>query len=388
MNRKHKILQPPSRIGIIGGGQLGRMITIAAKRLGYTVTILDPTPSSPAGQVADKQIIASFADKYAYQKIAMECDVVTYEFEHIDAGILTDLEAQGYDIYPSGKTLMKIQDKFVQKSILQNAGIPVPDFSKVTNQQELIQLIDRMGFPLVLKTCLGGYDGNGNYVLKDQNGIKHIQEKALKQGFLVEKFVNFERELSVIVARGLNNRLVFYPIVENIHQDGILHLTRVPANIDCDIETKVKKIATAIIDVFDDFGVFCIEMFHTAGGEIYINEIAPRPHNSGHYTIEACVTSQFEQLVRVITGMPLGSVKLCSPCVMANILGNDTVDGQYRFEGIEEILGEDDVFLHIYGKFHSKKRKKIGHITVIDNSPEVAETKAIKVLNQLKIKPL
>ncbi|MCL6589664.1 MAG: 5-(carboxyamino)imidazole ribonucleotide synthase [Firmicutes bacterium] len=386
--RKRKILPPPATIGIIGGGQLGRMISVAAKRLGYNVIILDPTPFSPAGQVADRQITASFADKNAYQKLAAECDVLTYEFEHIDAGILVSLEMQGCNIYPSAKTLMQIQDKYIQKTILHNAGVPVPDFCKAGDKQDILQFIDRMGLPLVLKTRAGGYDGKGNCILKAKNEIEGVLEKLGGNDLLAEKFVLYERELSIIAARSLNNNLAFYPIVENVHEDNILRLTRAPANLDNHIENKVKNIASAVMDVFDDYGVFCIEMFLTADGSIYINEIAPRPHNSGHYTIEACDTSQFEQLVRAITGMPLGPVKLRSSCVMVNILGNETVDGPYRFEGVEEILGEEGVFLHVYGKSYSTKRKKIGHITVLDNSIQVAEAKAIKAINTLALKPL
>lgn len=386
--KRHKVLQSPAKIGIIGGGQLGKMITVEAKRMGYHVTILDPTPSSPAGQVADEQIIASFMDRNAIEKLAGDCDVITYEFEHIDADMLIDLEMEGYSIHPSGKSLKRIQDKYIQKTMLKDAGIPVPDFFAVNNKQDAFKCIDTIGLPFILKTRSGGYDGKGNCVVKTKDEIEQALEEFKGYSLMAERFIEFERELSIIVARNLRNKCAFYPIVENIHEDSILRLTRAPSNVDDAVGKRVRDIAAKVMEVLDDYGVFCIEMFLARNGEIYINEIAPRPHNSGHYTIEACVTSQFEQLVRVITGMPLGSTEQRYPCVMVNILGSGTVEGQYSFEGIEDVLGEDDVHLHLYGKQSTKKMKKIGHITVLNKSLEVAEKKALKALKKIIIKPL
>ena len=388
MRKKHKVLQPPARIGIIGGGQLGKMITVEAKKMGYYVTILDPTPFSPAGQVADEQIIASFMDRNAIEKLAGSCDVTTYEFEHIDADMLINLEAKGNSIYPSGKSLKKIQDKYIQKTMLRNAGIPVPDFFRINDKQDILQCIDVMGLPLILKTCAGGYDGKGNRVLKARSDIEQALEEFKGYDLMAEQLIEFERELSIIVARNLKNEYAFYPIAENVHEDNILRLTKVPSGVDEIIVKRVRDIAAKIMEVIDDYGVFCIEMFLVRNGELYVNEIAPRPHNSGHYTVEACVTSQFEQLVRVITGMPLGSTEQRFPCVMVNILGSDTVEGPYRFEGIEDVLCEADIHLHLYGKQYTKKMKKIGHITVLDKSIESAEKKALKALERIKIKPL
>ncbi len=386
--KKHKLLKPPAKIGIIGGGQLGRMITVEAKRMGYHVTILDPTPSSPAAQVADEQITASFTDRSAIKKLAGACDVITYEFEHIDADVLIDLEVEGYDIYPSGKSLKSIQDKYIQKMMLKNADVPVPDFIIVNDINDMQKCIDTIGLPFILKTRSGGYDGKGNSIIKTMVEMEQSLEEFKGYGLIAERFIEFERELSIIAARDLRNNYAFYPIVENIHENSILRLTRAPANIDIALENKVRAIARKVLKILDDYGVFCIEMFLTHNGEIYINEIAPRPHNSGHYTIEACVTSQFEQLVRVITGMPLGSTRQRSPCVMANILGSDSVEGQYSFDGIEDVLGEDDIHLHLYGKQSTKKMKKIGHLTVLNKSVKAAEEKALKALEKLVIKPL
>jgi 5-(carboxyamino)imidazole ribonucleotide synthase len=388
INRRKKILQPPAQIGIIGGGQLGRMLTMAAKRMGYHVTILDPTPASPAGQVADNQIIASFSDQNAIRRLAELTDVVTYEFEHIDADILCCLESEGYSVYPSGKTLKKIQDKYKQKSLLKSVGLPVPAFSKVKSKEDIIQKFEEFGNALVLKTCSGGYDGKGNVIIRDKKDIETVYNTLKKNELMAEQFVEFTCELSIIAARGFDGEIVYYPVVENIHKNSILNLTRVPASIDNDIETEIKNIAKKVLEVLEDVGVFCIEMFLNSDGKIYINEIAPRPHNSGHYTIEGCVTSQFEQLIRIITGMPLGPAKLISPCAMVNILGNDMVQGKYTFEGIESVLAEEGCYLHLYGKHSTDELKKIGHITVLDDSLKKAEEKALKALENIKIKPL
>ena len=383
-----KILSPPARIGIIGGGQLGRMITVAAKQMGYGVIVLDPTPSSPAGQVADGQIVAAFTDKQAYRELAEQCDVLTYEFEHIDADILMELEEQGFTIYPSGGTLQKIQDKFVQKTFLRAAGVPTPKFIRVHSKQDISQFIEEVGLPLVLKTCSGGYDGKGNYVLRSKDEVDEALDRFEGCALLAEEFIRFDREISIIAARNLDREIVYYPIVQNVHEDSILSITQAPAELNRAVEEKIIEIAKTIVEVFDDYGTFCIELFLTDDGEVYLNEVAPRPHNSGHYTIEACATSQFEQVVRIVAGLPLGSVKLYSPCAMVNILGDDSVDGTYCFEGIEKVLAEDEVYLHIYGKSNVKKGKKIGHITALGDTVGRACAKAEKALRQLNIRPL
>ncbi len=386
--RNYTIFNPPAKIGIIGGGQLGKMISIEAKRMGYHVTILDPTPSSPAAQVADEQITASFKDKKAIINLAKSCDVITYEFEHIDADILIKLEAEGCNIYPSGKTLKIIQDKYIQKKLLKNAGIQVPNFIALEDINDIEKCLNIIALPFVVKTRSGGYDGKGNHIIKTKTEIEQLFEELKDHSLMAEEFIEFERELSIIVAKDFKGNYEFYPVVENVHNNSILRLTRAPAQIGTTIENKIKSVAKNVLEILDDCGVFCIEFFITKNEEIYINEIAPRPHNSGHYTIEACVTSQFEQLVRIITGMPLGSTKLRCPCVMANILGNDSVEGQHSFEGVDEILAEEDIHLHLYGKHFTKEMKKIGHLTALARSVEVAEARALKAIEKLVIKPI
>ena len=388
VNRNENPLMPPGKIGIVGGGQLGRMLSYEGKRMGYYVSVLDPTPSCPAGQVSDNQIVASFTDYNAIRKLAESVDVLTYEFEHINADILCELESEGYKIYPSGNTLKKIQNKLIQKQLLNEAGLPVPSFKKVESKEDILNTIQKYGLPVLLKTCHGGYDGKGNIVIKDINDVDKAYEAFKDRELMVEQFIDFKCELSIIVGRGLDNSITTFPVVENVHKDSILILTKVPAQIDDLIKDKVEYVGKKVVDVLDDYGVFCIEMFLDQKGEVYINEIAPRPHNSGHYTIEACETSQYEQLLRIITGLPQGSTKLISPCAMVNILGNNEVFGEYTFNGFENVLLEENVYIHIYGKRFTQNLKKIGHITVLNESRDTAVIKAQKALDKIKIKPL
>lgn len=384
---QNKKLYPPAKIGIIGGGQLGKMISAEAKRMGYYVEVLDPTENSPASQVSDHQLVAGFDDKKAFEMLAKECDVITYEFEHIDAEILIELEKKGHKIYPSGKTLKVLQDKYEQKMMLKNADIPVPDFFKVDNESKN-EVPDFFEYPFMLKTRCGGYDGKGNCVVSSKDEFVPAVESFKGHPLMGEKFVDFEKELSVVAARDLNGNRVFYPVVENIHKESILRFTKAPANVSQNIAEKAKEIAGRVLDALNDCGIFCIEMFLGRDGEVYVNEIAPRPHNSGHYTIEACICSQFEQLVRIITGMPLGSAEQVCPCAMANILGCDEVEGRYTVEGIEEILTEKAAYLHLYGKHSTKKLKKIGHLTVLDDNAEEAQKRAELMLEKIKIKAM
>ncbi|MDQ2085815.1 5-(carboxyamino)imidazole ribonucleotide synthase [Herbivorax sp. ANBcel31] len=387
-NIKKKTLMPPDKIGIIGGGQLGRMLSYEAKRMGYYVSVLDPTPSCPAGQVSDNQITASFSDYGSIKELADSTDVLTYEFEHIDADILCKLESEGYKIYPSGDTLKKIQNKLSQKQLLKKAGLPVPSFSKVENTEDIFSIINEYGLPVLLKTCYGGYDGKGNIVIRNINDVEKAYEAFKGKEIMVEQFIDFKCELSIIVGRGFDGSTSTFPVVENIHKDSILNLTKAPAQIDDSIKNKVESVARQVLDVFDDYGIFCIEMFLDKKEDVYINEIAPRPHNSGHYTIEACYTSQYEQLLRIITGLPQGLTKLISPCAMVNILGNNEVNGEYTFNGFQNVLLEERVYIHVYGKRLTKNLKKIGHITVLNELRDTAVIKAQEALDKIKIKPL
>jgi 5-(carboxyamino)imidazole ribonucleotide synthase len=376
-------LKPPSNIGIIGGGQLGRMLVVEAKRMGYNVIVLDPKPNCPAGQVADEQIIADFSDLIALKELSAKTDVLTYEFEHIDVDSLSLIEKDGYKIYPSSKTLRMIQNKYIQKSILKNSGIEVPDFYSVGSLIELTDIFYKFNEKIVLKACTGGYDGKGNIVIKDINKLEEAYEEFSNCELMAEEFIDYTKEVSIIIARN-NEGISFYPIAENIHRNSILINSIIPANISNETEKKIRYMAEKIAEEIDDFGVLCIEFFIDSNLNVLVNEIAPRPHNSGHYTIEGCITSQYEQLIRIITGMPLGSTKLRMPCAMYNILGNNDVNGEYCVSGIESILNIEDCHLHLYGKAESNHLKKIGHITALDDSTEKADLKAKKALGSIK----
>lgn len=383
-NKDISRLSPPGAIGIIGGGQLGRMLCQEAKQMGYRVVVLDPSPDSPAGQVADEQIAADFSNMMSLRELAAKTDVITFEFEHIDAHSLGLLEAEGCRVVPSASTLMKINNKYQQKSMLKKAGIKVPDFRPIRSLEELHRALKDYGGKMVLKLCTGGYDGKGNIVISESDYLKSIYDEVSDFELMAEEFVEYVKEISIIVARN-SEGTALYPVAENTHEGSILIKSAVPAEISKEAENKIKDVAERVAAVLDDIGVFCIELFLTADSQVLVNEIAPRPHNSGHYTIEGCVASQFEQLVRIMTGMPLGSTRLRDNCAMYNILGDRDVEGCYSIEGVEEVLGIEDCHLHLYGKPKSGHLKKIGHITALGDSTEAALSKAEKAINSIKI---
>ena len=381
------IIYPPAKIGIIGGGQLGRMLAFEAKKMGYEVITLDPKENCPTAQVCDKQIVGSLYDVQKIRELVELCDVTTYEFEFLDTDILCQLEEEGHKIYPSGKTLKKIQNKYIQKSLFRDAGLPVPRFVKIENKKDLNEGLKELGLPAILKCCTGGYDGKGNTVIRKIEDIDklEIEEMISQEQFMLEEFIDFTAEISVGVARGYNKENEYYPIGENIHEENILRITKVPANINSELEKKAKDVVKSIMDTFDDIGMFCVELFVTNENDIYINEVAPRPHNSTHYTIEACKTSQFEQQLRAITGLPLGSTDLLSPVVMANLLGESKIEGNFVIEGLDNMLKNKGTHFHFYGKSFVDKKKKVGHITILDEDINEAESRAKKVMKDINI---
>ncbi|MCX7951080.1 MAG: 5-(carboxyamino)imidazole ribonucleotide synthase [Clostridiales bacterium] len=345
-------------IGIVGGGQLGRMLSFEAKRMGFNVVILDPTPNSPAGQVSDKQIVAKFDDLDKIDDFIELCDVITYEFEHISVEFLREIEKRGKEVIPSSKTLYIIQNKLRQKMFLKEHGFKVP---KIYTKEE-VNSIEK--FPCMLKFSKGGYDGKGNILIKNRNELDDILTKT-NQEFFIEELIEFEKEISILVARNRKGEVSFYRPVENVHKNSILDLTIAPARIEKEVENKIYDVANRFIEVIDDYGIYCIEMFIDKQNNVYINEIAPRPHNSGHYTIEACITSQFEQHTRSILNLPLGSTKQIKVAVMKNILGKVDIDGDYSVEKIDELFKIEGLYLHLYGKSQVRKGRKMGHITYL-----------------------
>jgi len=353
------VIMPGKTIGIIGGGQLGRMMCLAAKAMGYYVAVLEPTPNCPCGQVADIEITASYNDMDAIKKLAQISDVITYEFENIDYDALTYLEQHAY--LPQGSHVLKTtQHRFREKNAIREMGIPVPEFYLINNAQDLEKVVR---YPSVLKTTMGGYDGKGQIVLKSDANLQAAKDLADRQECILEAWMPFSKEISVIIARSVHGEIAVFPVSENIHVNNILHQSIVPARISKELENRAVCYAKKIAESLDCVGILGIEMF-VVGDEIYINELAPRPHNSGHYTIDACVTSQFEQHIRAVCGLPLGKTTLHTPVVMVNILG-DHMDRK-QMDNLEPYMPLlPDGKLHLYGKAEAKIGRKMGHINLL-----------------------
>jgi len=381
----------PPRIGIVGGGQLGKMLAMDAKRLGLKVNILDPSYDCPASSIADEHIVAGFNDRQGIIRLAEMSDVLTYEIELVDADVLKELEDKGYKVRHPSYVVKVTQDKYMQKFILNKHGIPTARFMLIDGN---LSDVSSLGYPLVIKVRKGGYDGRGNIVIRSKEDLDSLRLKEFIRhysskdniGFYAEEYVNFVKEISVIVARAYDGSSVAYPVAENIHDDNILDTSIIPARIDEHTYNKAREIARDVIDAFNGIGVFGVEMFLTSDGSIMVNEIAPRVHNSGHYTIEACNVSQFEEHIRAIMDMPLVEPRMiCNSAVMVNILGNDAVNGKYALSNIDSLLSIDGLRLHIYGKSTNKGRRKLGHITILSNSREDAIAKAMYARSLLKI---
>jgi 5-(carboxyamino)imidazole ribonucleotide synthase len=351
-------------LGIIGGGQLGMMLTEAAQNMKDEISkiiVLDPTKNCPASKAGAEQIIADFKDEDAIKKLSELSDIITYEIESGNSDVLQKLE-ENTEINPSPDTLRIIQDKLTQKQFLQDNDIPVAEFANVSNEDELEQMIERMGLPLLLKTRRDAYDGRGNYKINSKLEINDALDLFSGKLLMVEKFVKFEKEISVIAARNTKGDITTYPVVENIHENNILKITIAPGRVSEEVRTKAEKIAKKTMEVLHGAGVFGIEMFVTSDDKVLINEIAPRVHNSGHHTLQSCDTSQFDQHLRAILGMDLGDSSIKYPTIMYNILGPKTFQGEYNVL----FKKQDNVYLKMYGKLESKPQRKIGHVNIVD----------------------
>ncbi|NHC40328.1 5-(carboxyamino)imidazole ribonucleotide synthase [Bacillus sp. MM2020_1] len=361
----NRTILPGATIGIIGGGQLGRMMALAAKAQGFRIAVLEPTADSPCGQVADIEVIGAYDDREAIGKLAEVSDVITYEFENIDADTLMWLCNQAY--VPQGPSLLTItQDRIKEKAAIQQADIEVAPYEVINSLEDLFLKINTISYPAVLKTARGGYDGKGQLVIREPQDLSK-SEPLLKHGACVlEKWIPFEKELSVIVTRKLDGETSFLPVAENIHVENILNTTIVPARISEVLQSEAVLLAKKLADSLQLVGTLAVEMFLTSDGTIYINELAPRPHNSGHFSIEACETSQFEQHIRAICNWQLGSTGLLKPAVMVNLLG-EHLENLYK-----EIPTMNDWKIHLYGKKEAKTKRKMGHVTILRDSVEVA----------------
>lgn len=359
-------LYPGAKIGIIGGGQLGRMTILEARRMGYRSIVLDADPSGPAGQVADRVFHPDDAADFAKY-----CDVVTYEFEHLDIDLVSRVEAM-VDLSPSAFVLRVKQNRISEKSYLRENGFPVPEFRIFSKAAQLEPLIGKT--PLMVKISQGGYDGKGLFVIKTRSEYEDCKN-GLDAEMIAEDLVPFVKEISVICARDKNGKKIFYPVAENIHDAGILLYSIAPADIDEKAKSRAYEIAGGLADKFKLIGLLVVEMFLLENNEILINEFAPRPHNSGHYTMDACDISQFEMLLRAVCNLPLTEPELLCPAAMLNVLGKGA--GELK---LAEILSFPGAKLHLYGKSEVRERRKMGHINILGKTPaEAAEKlKAIK----------
>lgn len=361
-------------IGILGGGQLAKMTAQEARKMGIRVYVLDPTPYSPSGMVAE-QIVGDFRNAEDIKRLAEVSDVITYDIESVETSALYNYRDK---VFPSPEILDIIQDKYRQKEFLKKNHIPTPDFY-------LIEDINSLSvFPSVQKARRGGYDGRGVFIIRSKDDIPN----AIKSPFYIEEFIDIDKELAVMVARNRNGETKVFPVVEMVFnpKGNILDFLLAPARVSEKVEKTIKEIAIETIIAFNGVGIFGIEFFLSKDGRILVNEIAPRPHNSGHYTIEACATSQFEQHVRAILGLPLGSTELLIPAVMINMLGEKDYYGKPIYEGIEEVMKIEGVYVHIYGKYETFPFRKMGHITIIDKNIDSLLEKAKYVKDMVRVR--
>jgi len=373
------MILPGSTLGLLGGGQLGRMFTARARTMGYHVWVLDPDPASPAGHLADRHLRASYTDVAALDALADACAVVTTEFENVPAETMTRL-AERVVVWPPPGAVAIAQDRIREKRFLQSHGFPTTRFAPVERDADAPEAWQAVGGPALLKTSRLGYDGKGQRAVASSDEVQRAFADFGSVPCVLERKLELETELSVVLARSETGWTAAYPAGENRHVDGILETTVVPAGVSEPIAEEAVRIALAIAEALEYVGVLGVELFVARGGRLYVNEIAPRPHNSGHYTQDACVTCQFEQQVRAICGLPLGSTTLLSPVAMINLLGELWAGGTPRWD---RALGDPDVQLHLYGKAEARPGRKMGHLNVLAPTAEQARQRAYQARRAL-----
>ncbi len=359
-----KPLLPGSTIGILGGGQLGRMIILEGKKMGYRFVTLDPSDDCPGSQVADQHIVAGYDDLEAARLLADTSDLITYEFENVDDAVVKILEEDAF--LPQGGELLRVtRHRIREKRALVEAGVPITPYRVVKNREELLSGGKSLGFPCVLKTATGGYDGKGQWVFQSMAEAEAFTELEPDREYVLEQWVPFDKEISVIAARSILGEVAVFPPTWNIHHNQILHQSIVPAPVEDGILRHAEDLARQVAERLNVRGLIAVEMFLLPDGSLWVNELAPRPHNSGHYTLDACAVSQFEQQIRALSGLPLGSSRLLTPAVMVNILGEDV-------DRIREQMANfpPQVKVHWYGKRESRPGRKMGHLTVMGESAE------------------
>ncbi len=367
---------PGSTIGIVGGGQLGRMFALEARRMGYRVVVWDPAADSPAAALADEAIIAPFHDAETALELARRSDVVTLEWENADVETLRALEAV-VPVRPGPDVLEVAQHRIREKDTARRLGVPTADYRAVGSLGDLHAALQEIGVPAVLKTARGGYDGKGQAVIRDPAEAERAFRSVAPEGaeLILEAFVRFRMEISVVCARSPGGETACFPVGENEHRGGILHSTVVPARISPELAEEARRIACALAEGLEVVGLLAVEMFVGEDGVVRMNEIAPRPHNSGHYTWEACPVSQFEQQLRAVCGLPLGSADLLRPAAMINLMGDDAGTGLGR-AGTAEMMGVPMAALHLYGKAESRPGRKMGHVTALGGTADEALERA------------
>lgn len=369
---------PAETIGIIGGGQLGKMLAVSASKMGIEIISLDPSPNPPISSLCKELIVGSLMDERKIFEVAKKSDLLTFEIEHINVKALKKLVEEGYKVFPSPSILEVINDKLKQRKFLHERGFPVPNFKYLPLDE-----IKSLKPPFVQKARSGGYDGRGVCIVKTTEDLKNL----LPTDSYIEELIDIEIEFAVLTARNQRGEIATYPIVEMVFNEeaNILDMLISPARVPTEVSREAKKIAEAFIEEVKGVGVFAIEMFLSGSGKIFINEIAPRVHNSGHHTIESCLTSQFEQHIRAITDLPLGSTRQILPAVMINLLGEPGYRGKPVIVGLEEVLKLPGVNVHIYGKIETRPYRKMGHVTIVGDSMEDVIKKAKIVKEKLKI---
>ena len=367
------IIGPGATIGVLGSGQLGRMFAIAARRMGYRVHTFSPEDDTPTGQVADLEVTAAYDDLDALRAFARQVQVVTFEFENVPSEAIDAIE-EIVPVRPNGSALHIAQQRTREKTFLADHGFPTVPFACAVTLDELWAAVSRVSTPAVVKTAAFGYDGKGQHKATTPADVEHIWDAIGHQEAVVEKFVDLQAEISVIAARGLDGEMAEYVPFDNRHRHHILDITTAPAMVHPWIAKKAVEIARSILEQLQYVGVLCVEFFVTTDGEVLVNELAPRPHNSGHLTFDACVTSQFEQQVRAICGLPLGSTELLRPAAMANLLGDLWEINEPNWAAACRFR---DVKLHLYGKSAPRPGRKMGHITALGDSVDEAVAKAI-----------
>ncbi|MEZ4720187.1 MAG: 5-(carboxyamino)imidazole ribonucleotide synthase [Caldilineaceae bacterium] len=377
-----KPIFPPSTIGVFGSGQLGRMLALAAKSMGYRIHTFSPERDSPTGQVADREVAAAYDDMDALREFVRGVDVVTFEFENVPAHVAEIAMEAGVPVRPGGHVLHTAQNRLREKSFFAATGLPVTPFAAVHARADLTAAVAQLGAPAVLKTAAFGYDGKGQVKLDrgDAAELDAAWAAIGAQPAILEAFVPFTHEVSVVAARGVDGSFANYGVIENIHVNHILDLSIVPARVPLAVAAKAAGLAQDLMDALDVVGVLCVEYFVTAAGDVLINEIAPRPHNSGHLTINAAITSQFEQQARAVCGLPLGCTDYLRPAVMANLLGDLWQEGEPDWAAALALPG---VKLHLYGKHAPRPGRKMGHLTALADSVDEALDLAVRARRAL-----